>query len=171
MEKPPSCRRSRKVSATCAVPVLPVLRGSVASAGRLTGGGECRGREASCSICRASVAHASERRRKLAPVFGSVAASAAPKCSAAFPRQFSAVIITSHRIHRALMCHRSQTKKSPAHVRRGLRARQSSKNSMCDEFVDDPDYDDSRYNEHPIGNLNASYRCLPAKPVHGFPPR
>jgi hypothetical protein len=29
----------------------------------------------------------------------------------------------------------------------------------------------SGYNEHhPIGNLNARYRCCPAKPVHGFPP-
>jgi hypothetical protein len=42
---------------------------------------------------------------------------------------------------------------------------------MCDEFVDNPDYDDSHYNEHPIGNLHARYRCFSAKPFHGFPPR
>ena len=37
------------------------------------------------------------------------------------------------------------------------RAVPSSKNSMCDELVDNPDYDDSHYNEHPIGNLHACY--------------
>ena len=42
--------------------------------------------------------------------------------------------------------------------------------SVCNEFVDNPDYDDSRYNEYPIGNLNAAYRCFPTKPFHGFPP-
>jgi len=55
-------------------------------------------------------------------------------------------------------------------MRRGLRTRPTSKNSMCDEFVDNPDYDDSHYNEHPIGNLHARYRCFSAKPFHGFPP-
>ena len=46
-------------------------------------------------MCPASVAHASERRRKLALVFGSVAASAACKLSAALLRQSSAVIIAT----------------------------------------------------------------------------
>jgi len=41
---------------------------------------------------------------------------------------------------------------------------------MCDEFVDNPDYDDSHYNEHPIGNLHARYRCFLIKPVHDFLP-
>src|ERR1700738_3550025 len=26
-------------------------------------------------------------------------------------------------------------------------------------------------NDHPIGNLDARYRCLPAKPFHDLPPR
>jgi hypothetical protein len=37
------------------------------------------------------------------------------------------------------------------------------------ECVDNPDYDDSRDNEYPIGNLNARYRCFSTKPFHGFP--
>jgi hypothetical protein len=43
--------------------------------------------------------------------------------------------------------------------------------SVCDERVDNPDNDESHDNEYPIGSLNARYRCCPAKPVHGFPPR
>jgi len=46
-------------------------------------------------MCPARVAHASERRRKLALVFGSVAASAACKLSAALLQQSSAVIIAT----------------------------------------------------------------------------
>ena len=38
------------------------------------------------------------------------------------------------------------------------------------ECVDNPDYDDSRDNEYPIGNLNARYRCFSTKPFHGFSP-
>jgi len=41
---------------------------------------------------------------------------------------------------------------------------------MCDEFVDNLDYDDRHYNEYPIRNLNARYRCFPAKPFRGFLP-
>ncbi len=37
----PSCRRSRKISATRTVSMLPILRGSARSAGRLTGAGDC----------------------------------------------------------------------------------------------------------------------------------
>src|SRR5215470_2125219 len=43
--------------------------------------------------------------------------------------------------------------------------------SVRDQRVDNPDYDNSRQNEYPIGNLNARYRCFPAEPFHGFPPR
>jgi hypothetical protein len=39
------------------------------------------------------------------------------------------------------------------------------------ESVDEPDYNDGAQNDHPIGNLNARYRCCPAKPFHDFPPR
>jgi hypothetical protein len=39
------------------------------------------------------------------------------------------------------------------------------------ERVDDQDYNNGAQNDHPIGNLNARYRCLPAKPFHDFPPR
>ena len=39
------------------------------------------------------------------------------------------------------------------------------------ECVDKPDYDKSRYNVYPIGNLGTRYRCFPAKPFHGIPPR
>ena len=46
-------------------------------------------------MCPASVTHASERRRKLALVVGSVAASATCKLSAALLRQSSAVIIAT----------------------------------------------------------------------------
>src|SRR5579863_4519388 len=46
-------------------------------------------------MCPASMAHASERRRKLALVFGFVAASAACELSAALLRQSSAVIIAT----------------------------------------------------------------------------
>jgi hypothetical protein len=55
--------------------------------------------------------------------------------------------------------------------RRGLGARSSSKNSMCDELVDNQGHDDSRKNEHPIGNLHARYRCFLVKPFHGVPTR
>jgi hypothetical protein len=43
--------------------------------------------------------------------------------------------------------------------------------SARDKRVDNPDYDNSRQNEYPIGNLNARYRCFLAKPFHGLPPR
>jgi hypothetical protein len=35
---------------------------------------------------------------------------------------------------------------------------------------DEQDYDGSAYNDRPIGNLNASYRCFLAEPFHDFPP-
>jgi hypothetical protein len=38
------------------------------------------------------------------------------------------------------------------------------------ECVDKQDYNDGAQNDHPIGNLNARYRCFPAKPFHNFPP-
>jgi hypothetical protein len=41
---------------------------------------------------------------------------------------------------------------------------------LLHEFVDEQDYNDSAQNDHPIGKLNASYRCLFAKPVHNYPP-
>ena len=41
---------------------------------------------------------------------------------------------------------------------------------LLHEFVDEQDYNDSAQNDHPIGKLNASYRCLFAKPVHDYPP-
>jgi hypothetical protein len=37
--------------------------------------------------------------------------------------------------------------------------------------IDEPDYNDGDQNEHPVGNLNARYRCCPAKPFHDLPPR
>ena len=37
-------------------------------------------------------------------------------------------------------------------------------------FVDDQDYNNSAQNDHPIGDLNARYRCLLRKPFHDFPP-
>jgi hypothetical protein len=36
--------------------------------------------------------------------------------------------------------------------------------------VDKQDYNDGTQNDPPIRNLNASYRCFPAKPFHRFPP-
>jgi hypothetical protein len=39
------------------------------------------------------------------------------------------------------------------------------------ECVDEPDCNDGAQNDHPIRNLNARYRCFPAKPFHDFPPR
>jgi len=41
---------------------------------------------------------------------------------------------------------------------------------LLHEFVDEQHYNDSAQNDHPIGKLNASYRCLFAKPVHDYPP-
>jgi hypothetical protein len=38
------------------------------------------------------------------------------------------------------------------------------------ECVDEPDCNDGAQNDHPMGNLNARYRCFPAKPFHDFPP-
>jgi hypothetical protein len=38
------------------------------------------------------------------------------------------------------------------------------------ECVDDQHYNDSAQNDHPIGKLNARYRCLFAKPFHDRPP-
>jgi hypothetical protein len=43
------------------------------------------------------------------------------------------------------------------------------KNSM-DGCVDDQDYNDGAQNDHPIGKLNARYRCPFTKPFHGYPP-
>jgi len=51
----------------------------------------------------------------------------------------------------------SWAKEKPREYAARLGARSSSKNSMCDELVDNQDYDDSRKNEHPIGNLHARY--------------
>jgi hypothetical protein len=42
---------------------------------------------------------------------------------------------------------------------------------VLDKRVDNPDYENSRQNEYPIGNLNARYRCFLAEPFHGFSPR
>jgi hypothetical protein len=39
------------------------------------------------------------------------------------------------------------------------------------ESVGEPDYNDGAYNEQPIGDFSARYRCLPAKPFHDFSPR
>jgi hypothetical protein len=36
--------------------------------------------------------------------------------------------------------------------------------------VDEQHYDNGAQNDHPILNLNARYRCCPAKPFHNFPP-
>ena len=37
------------------------------------------------------------------------------------------------------------------------------------ECVDEKDYNDGTQNDPPIGNLNARYRCFPAKPFHDLP--
>ncbi len=42
--------------------------------------------------------------------------------------------------------------------------------SSTDGCVDDQDYNDGAQNDHPIGKLNARYRCLFAKPFHDYPP-
>jgi hypothetical protein len=42
--------------------------------------------------------------------------------------------------------------------------------SSLDGCVDDQDYNDGAQNDHPIGNLNARYRRLLAKPFHDFLP-
>ena len=42
--------------------------------------------------------------------------------------------------------------------------------SSMDGCVDDQDYNDGAQNDHPIGKLNARYRCLFAKPFHDYPP-
>jgi hypothetical protein len=39
-----------------------------------------------------------------------------------------------------------------------------------DGRVDDQDYNDGAQNDHPIGKLNARYRCPFAKPFHDVPP-
>jgi hypothetical protein len=39
------------------------------------------------------------------------------------------------------------------------------------ECVDEQDYNDGSQNDHPIGDLNARYRCFPAKPFHDFRPQ
>jgi hypothetical protein len=39
-----------------------------------------------------------------------------------------------------------------------------------DGRVDDQDYNDGAHNDHPIGKLNARYRCPFAKPFHDYPP-
>ena len=39
-----------------------------------------------------------------------------------------------------------------------------------DGCVDDQDYNDGAKNDHPIGKLNARYRCLFAKSFHDYPP-
>ena len=41
--------------------------------------------------------------------------------------------------------------------------------SSVDGCVDDQDYNDGAQNDHPIGKLNAGYRCLFAKPFHDYP--
>ena len=41
--------------------------------------------------------------------------------------------------------------------------------SLVDGCVDDQDYNDGAQNDHPIGKLNARYRCLFAKPFHDYP--
>ena len=42
--------------------------------------------------------------------------------------------------------------------------------SSMDGCVDDQDYNDGAQNDHPIGKLNARYRCPFTKPFHGYPP-
>ena len=42
--------------------------------------------------------------------------------------------------------------------------------SSMDGCVDDQDNNDGAQNDHPIGKLNARYRCLFAKPFHDYPP-
>jgi len=39
-----------------------------------------------------------------------------------------------------------------------------------DGCVDDQDHNNGTQNDHPIGNLNARYRCLFGKPFYDFPP-
>ena len=41
--------------------------------------------------------------------------------------------------------------------------------SSVDGCVDDQDYNDGAQNDHPIGKLNARYRCLFAKPFQDYP--
>ena len=41
--------------------------------------------------------------------------------------------------------------------------------SSMDGCVDDQDYNDGAQNDHPIGKLDARYRCLFAKPFHDYP--
>jgi hypothetical protein len=53
--------------------------------------------------------------------------------------------------------------------RREQRCRRKQPPSHC-SAIDNPDYDESRQNEYPIGNLGTRYRCFPAKPFHGLPP-
>ena len=53
--------------------------------------------------------------------------------------------------------------------RREQRRRGKQPPSHC-SAIDSPDYDESRENEYPIGNLGTCYRCFPAKPFHGLPP-
>ena len=36
--------------------------------------------------------------------------------------------------------------------------------------IDEQGYNDGTQNNHPIGNLSASYRCFPPKPFHDFHP-
>jgi hypothetical protein len=42
---------------------------------------------------------------------------------------------------------------------------------LVEVLKDEQDYDDRPENNHPIGNLNASYRCFPLEPFHCLPPR
>ena len=42
--------------------------------------------------------------------------------------------------------------------------------SSMDRCVDNQDHNNAAQNDHPIGNLNARYRCLLGKPFHDFPP-
>ena len=42
--------------------------------------------------------------------------------------------------------------------------------SSVDGRVNDQDHNNGTQNDHPIGNLNACYRCLLIKPFHDFPP-
>jgi hypothetical protein len=42
--------------------------------------------------------------------------------------------------------------------------------SSADGRVDNQDHNNGTQNDHPIGNLNACYRCLFVKPFHELPP-
>ena len=53
--------------------------------------------------------------------------------------------------------------------RREQRRRGKQPPSRC-SAIDNPDYDESRQNEYPIGNLGTRYRCFSAEPFHGLPP-